>query len=1250
MLEHSYRIIFYNRNRDSDQANLNIDYLIYMGSPPLWNAYHNTPVIVFVSVIQQFRCQVRDCATINRETKDYINLLCQQVLLRIVFIRYKRDVTNIPSEYYPHLLPPHLLSLLPSDTLLLESHTNQLYHQTSEPNYISIINDGIEKIIHEEITVPVLWFGDCKPKSMKKKLRPQHEEELDFYWMGVFSDIYHQHHNIATDESIKENSISVSAGTMSEETSRFVAYALSKSTKGMRASHNVEGPIAPLNGTNLGNDIDMKQPDNASQIEDQHWPDVNKNDTEVFTANEKHSTIDPMDEESTDIRHDRPQTGTTTRDFDDENESMIKERTGDGENDYYETDEYEDDDDVDDDDDIEAEICDGEDAYEDSESQNQQCHNIGNNMEEAIDIDDQEEGDEYSDDYDKNSPDEDENLSDGGHQDYSENEMEVDDETESDKNVAESGDEETDDDEIKEEEIDSVANEAYHQIQVEENSHQIQVEENSHQILLTDTANNNETIDGSLQEFDVSNSAHGDDDIGKKGVDAADGADEENVHAPDEHVVNVPPITPVNKASDNSETHCNDTIENDLILRTTNDAEQNDISQQEGSAPLPAETSTIQLDINAIASLDDTTKSDVNSEVLRQNDSEALPAESSAIQLDIHALVPLDDTTKSDVNSVVLRQIDSEAGYEAEDSQDAGTDDEDNEYHQDSKMTEDTGIQLKYCPPNILAASQATDQLVVDKAVSTLIDKGYEPDTQEGPTDVDFIHHNDPEAGYDAEESQDAGTEEEEIDDHNPNIEVASEYQLPAPSVTNIEPLTSSNGTAQHHENVSTLIDKGYEPDPESQSQTDVDGVPQQVRHLESGYDGEESQCHTEDEIHTEDEHPSTLPNNRSLTEARWKEIDNEPLQPQAIQPAASADGMIADDEMEAESSEVEITYGGSNVRMSNPSLEPPMNENTKMQMRTGNLLTQIATSIQNEHSYDSPVKNCSTDALDPQSKTTAQMNDYMPQIDGDDEEDDESSDSVRSKPGDEISCPMSDTHSAQSSVGMRSAAKSTESGELSQPAKNDVPISEIQTKMSVEKKKAVAKVARLVKGGSLDSEASVSDNKRVTRNAAAKSTPTKLSPVLTRKRKAALQPDQSTMDDNSNIVARKRGRTPKPPILNSTPKKEAAVLSAAKSAPTTPSSVLTRKRKAALQSDQSIVDDTSSIVARKRGRPAKSPNKKEATPTAKPKEGRPPKAAKKIADSKNEPPVERRSNRLISLQSPSTQRRTRSMNTNSSR
>jgi hypothetical protein len=95
MLYNNYRIIFY--NRDYDHIHRNIDFLMYMGSPPCWNDHHNTPVEVFVDVLQNFRKEVHDSTTISHEMKDYINLLCQQVLLRIIYVRFKRCVKNIPN-------------------------------------------------------------------------------------------------------------------------------------------------------------------------------------------------------------------------------------------------------------------------------------------------------------------------------------------------------------------------------------------------------------------------------------------------------------------------------------------------------------------------------------------------------------------------------------------------------------------------------------------------------------------------------------------------------------------------------------------------------------------------------------------------------------------------------------------------------------------------------------------------------------------------------------------------------------------------------------------------------------------------------------------------------------------------------------------------------------------------------------------------------------------------------------------------
>jgi hypothetical protein len=238
----------------------------------------------------------------------------------------------------------------------------------------------------------------------------------------------------------------------------------------------------------------------------------------------------------------------------------------------------------------------------------------------------------------------------------------------------------------------------------------------------------------------------------------------------------------------------------------------------------------------------------------------------------------------------------------------------------------------------------------------------------------------------------------------------------------------------------------------------------------------------------------------------------------QLTRPTLSTDDMVADDEMdEAESSEIEGTIDGSGLEQ-RPELD--LVGGVDGQHFEGNLLTQVATNVQNEHfaqqQQKPPHSSNRTDTLDmplrednesqmmvdrsdcapavfpvpvidsvavqpmvtglEQQPTVQELSDVdegrsefaaleskpasdhaeskvemgiienfkletwrdPPNVDGgnlrngdyndNDEEESESSDSVRSHPGDEISCPISVTSSPQSSVGMRSAAKSVNS------------------------------------------------------------------------------------------------------------------------------------------------------------------------------------------------------------------------------
>jgi hypothetical protein len=1319
ILYNHYRIIFY--NRDSHRVNHNIDIYMHMASPPCWNVHHNTPVDALYTVLENFREEVHNCTNVHDETKDYIDQLCQQVLLRIIYIRCKRCVTKIPMEYRERILPPELLSVIPSDALVIKPK-HQSYHSALEPKYISMVNGKIEKLINEEIKFPVSWFGIQKPKSLTRKMSPEQEFELDVYWADVLDDMFNKYCNarVKNNTECANDAPARAASEWSEETARFVAYALSKNVVKKPAINSTDGSMAALSDSTFDNNAAMVHPADTIENEEQHLLDVNM-------TNEKYPTKLSTIEESTIEYHEVAQSKDQTAcDTTDDNDVEMNDCINDMESEYYKSEENDDedsavangDDDSSTDEDVEAEVY-----YEEKH------HFVGgSNVEEAINIDDDDDdsdddeieeeddgGEEQSD-----APDDNENQGDGpidGNSDSNAgNETEVDDRTES------------DDEESSDYMYDNNNNKTEINDGTDEEIVRTNMEGTANQILPTETILNNTMVEGSTGTFGVSIRADDDgndnvagkpkiadsDTVEEEICDKEDFAEDVNVGKNEHNVVAADEGRSIQNDFLNEEAPCYDNSKNSRITSSTYEGGRNESTpRDESMLTTPVETSKPTID--AIVPLEDAvTRSDINSSTLRQNDSEAgYDAEDSqdagtdeedhecpnetrniddgAIQQayffntstttqaqdpplvehkaastlidkgyepdtqegptdmdflhhnndpeagyeaedsqdagteeeiddhhpnveavststisvpigpNIESSTPLDDTAQHQENISTLidtgyeqakdlplvehkavsmlidkgyepdtqegptdmdfihHNNDPEAGYEAEDSQDAGTEEEIDDHHPNVEAVSTSTISVPIVPnielstpPNDTAQHQENISTLIDtgyeqakdpplvehKAVSTLIDKGYEPDTQEGPTDVDFIHHdNDPEAGYEAEDSQDAGTEEE-IDDHHPNVEAVSTSTISVPIVPSIESSTPPNEMAQHQGNISTLIDTGYEPDPESQGQTDVDGVPQQIRHLESGYDGEESQCHTEDEIHTEDEHQTEISCSRSPSEVQLKDINSDKLHQQVTEPATSIDGMIADDEMEAESSEVEKTDGGSSsLQVAITALDTATNKNANAQTMAGNLLTQIATNIQNTHSYDSPAKDrIISDVPNPRHAETPQNIDYMPQMDGDDEDDDESSDSVRSKPGDEISCPMSDTHSSQSSVGMRSA-KSTASREGSQPPKEVIPSVEIKAKTSSEQKKMAMKGTprkRAIKTASAEPE-----QKRITRSAGVVANPTA---ILTRKRKAALMQDESSFENTSNTSAGKRSRPPQSPIANSYRKSEASM------------------------------------------------------------------------------------------------------------
>jgi hypothetical protein len=348
----------------------------------------------------------------------------------------------------------------------------------------------------------------------------------------------------------------------------------------------------------------------------------------------------------------------------------------------------------------------------------------------------------------------------------------------------------------------------------------------------------------------------------------------------------------------------------------------------------------------------------------------------------------------------------------------------------------------------------------------------------------------DNEDGYDAEESQDAATEEENEDHYVGGHLSMEEF---SPGVTAFHEADSAVDRAPvvpivTHNEASTLVDKGYEPD--SQGQTDVEGVPQPLRIIEAGYDAEDSQGHTEDDevFDEDDEQPrhllDNIPSIRAVMMVPPSNNGSPRMPPHVPRHTLSTDDMIADDE--AESSEIEGELGGEPLT----TIESPC--------RGGSLLMQVAASIQNEHfltqtatqsqesqphtqppfnddlvgshdrSDDALVESIVDSASEMMTETAngivaesvsemiverasktivekaremiaetapevvleasnvALMNSEsfvypLPEAD----EESESSDSVRSHPGDEISCPVSVASSPQSSVGMQSAAKS---------------------------------------------------------------------------------------------------------------------------------------------------------------------------------------------------------------------------------
>ena len=1085
MLSNDYRIIIYNHADYNPRRKPDIYSIIRCGTPPYWNTrYYEAPVRAFTTVLQNFRNYVCDTATMYDVTHDYIDRVCQQVLLRLVYSKYKRNITSIPSDLCIDVLPQELLNLIPTD-VLSQLPTNELFDPRAEPRYVTTINSEIRKIITTEIAIPSSWFGDNRPRQVGKKLSQDDTAQVDIHWISRIDDYFGQHHQTPEmKENIDRNTNKPTAG-MSEEATRLVAYALSKMQ-----------PMEHVTGLNFDSDTALEQPGNSYMNEVRHETDVQMDDVHVCGTTEQQPFCSQNDQNDDAIHQDLPhrqQTSITASDIDGDNDAALfyrddiyaKSHTRDADNDNHESDEFYDDDD----DTVVADVCDGDEVDEEDGQQYLQQHTVGSNIDDAIDIDDDEnededdedeDDDESTNDYDERFP------NDGGDrervEDNIDNEMDVDDETETenmddddsteeDVDVDESANEDADDDieDNFDEENKYEQEEHYGNEHSEEDTHHAALPARGDGNGIEDNIEQTEQRSANAQEKDGmetrANELDFDDDNGGASERIAC-LQQNHINTEDNEQHHIPSTDNIdlNVVMDGTEKHkefsiqANDlkVVDDDGVVEENmyQHVERDERVQSEDSNQHSLPTKEVVKNIEGAHSeefhVEDRSKEHVSNSLVNPKMKVDLPPQDApvgsqskaipAIGSDVNESVPLGNATISELSSLQLGQNDPEAGYEAEDSQDAGTDDDDNEYQNDASVLQDGSLFATNMSSTIQAAA-ADLPMVEHKAVSSLIDIGYEPDTQEGRTDVDFIHHIDPEAGYEAEDSQDAGTEEEN-DDHQPSMEVTSGDPSPEPILLSVEPSTPSTVLPSHQEDALSMVDQGYEPDPESQGQTDVDGVPQQLRHMESGYDGEESQCHTEDDIHTEDEHHTALP-----SDIRWQDAVDKTSQQQLIRPAASADGMIADDEMEAESSEVEMADGGSSsLKLPSPALNTTLNKDIISGTTTGNLLTQIATNIQNEHSNDS------FNVSNPHNETTARRIEYdIPPIDGDDEEEDESSDSVRSKPGDEISCPMSETHSSQSSVGMRSAAKSAASGEASQPNTEAVPILEIRTTTNAE-------------------------------------------------------------------------------------------------------------------------------------------------------------------------------------------------------